>query len=133
MNIIIYGGETSLQVKTNFIDKALKDAPGGLSIFLTGIASNGVQLTAVGYWYSVKTTVLFVVTESACTAKTYMMKHTDSYSNLCLLEVEHLSAISGLFRDSNTIDRHNQSRQYDLDLKIIGYKRLIPQSYLFHD
>jgi hypothetical protein len=65
-------GETVLQVKGNkglypkdFIEVNLKDALGGVSVVLTGIAPNGVWLIAVGYRYSVKTTLFFVLTENA--------------------------------------------------------------------
>jgi hypothetical protein len=127
MEIGARGGQTILQVKVKkglypkyFIDEALKDAHGGLSIVLAGIAPNGVRLIAVGYRYSVKTTLFFVMTENAGSTKPgdpYMMKYTDSYGNLCSQEVEHPAVISEFFRDSNTIDRHNQSRQYDLAIE----------------
>ncbi len=62
-----HGGQAVLQVKVNkslypkdFIDDALKDAPGGLSFVLTGIAPNGIRLIAIGYRYAVQTTLFFV-------------------------------------------------------------------------
>ena len=127
MEIGARGGEAVLQVKGNkglypkdFIEETLKEAPGGVSVVLTGIAPNGVQLVAVGYRYSVKTTLFFVFTGNAGSTKPgdpYMMKYTDSYGNLCSREVERPAAISDFFAESNTIDRHNQSRQYDLAIE----------------
>ena len=127
MEIGARGGQAVLQVKVNkglypkdLIDDALKDAPGGLSFVLTGIAPNGVRLVAIGYRYSVKTTLFFVMTDNAGTTKPgepYMMKYTDGYGNLCSREVERPAVISDFFKDSNTVDRHNQSQQYDLAIE----------------
>jgi hypothetical protein len=57
--LAIQGFECVLQVKQHhslypkeFIDEALKDAPGGIGIFLEGIAPNEVPLIAVRYQYS---------------------------------------------------------------------------------
>jgi hypothetical protein len=93
MEICAHGGETVLQVKGNkglyrkdFIEENLKDAPGGVSVVLTGIAPNGIQLIAIGYRYSVKTTLFLVMTENAGSTKPgdpYMIKYTDSYGNIC--------------------------------------------------
>ena len=55
-----------LQVKNNkalypkeYIEKALENAPGGVHIVLKGNAPNGVELIAIGYRYSTKTTLFF--------------------------------------------------------------------------
>jgi len=78
-------GETVLQVKGNkglypkdFIEVNLKDALGGVSVVLTGIAPNGVWLIAVCFSYSVKTTLFFVMTENSGSTKPgnpYVMKY----------------------------------------------------------
>ncbi len=47
---------------------------------LPGIAQNGVRLVAIGYRYSVKTTLFFVMTENSGSTKSwepYMMKYMD--------------------------------------------------------
>jgi hypothetical protein len=36
----------------DFIEEALKDAPGGVAIFLEGTAPNEVPLITIGYRYS---------------------------------------------------------------------------------
>jgi len=46
-----------------------------------------------------------------------MMKYTDSYGNVCSWEVEHPAVISNFFAESDTIDRHIQSWQYDLAIE----------------
>jgi hypothetical protein len=67
-------------------------------IVLKGTAPNGVDLIAIGYRYSTKTTLFFVATADAGSTrpgKEYEMKYTDS----------------------NTIDKHNQAQQFDLALE----------------
>ena len=127
MEIGVRGNEAVLQVKTNsglypkkFIEDALTDAPGGVSIVLAGTAPNEQKLIAIGYRYSRKTTLFFVMTAGAGSTKPgrpYIMKYTDGYGNLCSREVERPAVLSDFFEHSNTIDRHNQSRQYDLALE----------------
>jgi hypothetical protein len=91
-----------------------------VSVVLIGIALNGVQLITVGYRYSVKTTLFFVMMENAGSTKPgdpYMVKYTVLYGNICSREVEHPAVISDFFAESNTINRHNQSQQYDLAIE----------------
>ena len=121
------GHRAVLQVKNNsglypkaFIDGALKNAPGGVHIVLKGVAPNGVELVALGYRYSTKTTLFFIATADAGSTRPgtpYEMKYTDDHGNVCLRHVERPDIISNFFRDSNAIDRHNQSRQFDLALE----------------
>ena len=121
------GFRAVLQVKNNkglfpkdYIDKALEDAPGGVHIVLSGTAPNGVQLIALGYRYSTKTTLFFVATADAGSTrpgKEYEMKYTDDHGNVCVRLVERPDIISNFFEDSNSIDKHNQSRQFDLALE----------------
>jgi hypothetical protein len=73
----------------SLLKKIHKDASGGVSVVLTGIAPNGVWLIAVCFSYSVKTTLFFVMTENSGSTKPgnpYVMKYTDSYGNICLRE-----------------------------------------------
>jgi hypothetical protein len=104
----------------DFIEENLVDALGSVSVVLTGIAPNCIWLITVGYRYSVKTTLFFVMTENASSTKPgdqYMMKCTDSYCYNCSSEAEHPAVISDFYADSNPIDRHNQSQQYDLAIE----------------
>lgn len=78
------GMRAVLQVKNNKalypkedIEKALENAPGGVHIVLKGNAPNGVELIAIGYWHSTKTTLFFVATAYAGSmrpGKEYVMK-----------------------------------------------------------
>ncbi len=64
----------------------LKDALGGSSTALKGIAPNSICTIAIGYRYSVKTTLSFVMTANAGTTKPgepYTIKYTDGYGNPC--------------------------------------------------
>jgi hypothetical protein len=104
----------------DYIEKVLEDAPGGVHIVLTGTAPNSIELIALGYRYSTKTTLFFVATANAGSTrpgKEYEMKYTDDHGNVCVHLVEHPDIISNFFEDSNSIDKHNQSRQFDLVLE----------------
>jgi hypothetical protein len=113
------GHRAVLQVKNNsglfpksFIMDALENAPGGVHIVLKGTAPNGIDLVAIGYRYSTKTTLFFVATADAGSTtpgKPYEMKYTDDHGNVCVRLVERPDIISKFFLDSNTIDKHNQS------------------------
>jgi hypothetical protein len=49
--------------------------------------------------------------------KKYEMKYTDDHGNVCVCLVEHPDIISNFFEGSNSIDKHNQSRQFDIALE----------------
>jgi len=69
-----------------FIEETLKDAPGGVHIALEGKTQCEVTLIAVGYRYSRKTVLFFLLTKNAGSlseGKPYEMKYTDSYRNVC--------------------------------------------------
>ena len=132
------GHRVVLQVKNNkglfpkdFIADTLEGAPGGVHIVLKGQAPNGVDLLAIGYRYSTKTTLFFVATVNAGSTtpgKPYEMKYMDDHGNVCVRLVERPDIISKFFQDSNSIDKHNQSRQFDLALE----KTWLTQDPYFH-
>ncbi len=131
------GHEAVFQVKQNhslfpkdYIESALKDAPGGVHIALEGTTRDEVQLIALGYRYSRKTILFFVLTKNAGTTQLgepYHMKYTDSYGNVCTRYVDRPDVISNYFAHSNTIDVHNQLRQDSLKLE----KKWITQDPFF--
>jgi hypothetical protein len=115
----------------SFIVDALENAPGGVHIVMKGTAPNGIDLVAIGYRYSTKTTLFFVATADAGSTtpgKPYEMKYTDDHCNVCVCLMEHPDIVSKFFLDSNTIDKHNQSRQYYLTLE----KTWLMQDPYFH-
>jgi len=125
--VAIRGHEGVFQVKQyhnlfpkDFIEDALKDAPGGVHIVLKGTTRDEVTLVAVGYRYSRKTILHFVMTENSgdtSPGDPYEMKYTDSYGNICTRFVDRPEAISKFFASSNVIDTHNQLRQDLLQLE----------------
>ena len=86
------GIEAVLQVKTGhslypkkFIADVLDGSPGGVHIVLKGRHPNGKVLVAIGYRYSSKKTLFFIMTENAGSTKKgkpYEMKFNDKYGNV---------------------------------------------------
>jgi hypothetical protein len=89
----LQGHEGGFQIKTyhasypkEFIEEALKDAPGGVFIALEGTLKDEAPLVALGFRYSRKTIIFFVLTKNASSTtlgKPYHMKYTDSFGNVC--------------------------------------------------
>ena len=125
-NLKAKGFESIFQIKQNsalfpkeYVNEILKDAPGGVSIVMSG-SLYGIPLIATGYRYSRKTILYFVMSDRAgktTAGDPYRMKYTDRYGNLCEREVERPDFISKYFNDSNKIDAHNQVRQSELALE----------------
>ena len=68
-----------------FIEHVLEGSPGGVHIVLRGKHPSGVTLVAIGYRYSSKKTLFFVMTENAgstAAGEPYEMKFTDKYGNV---------------------------------------------------
>jgi hypothetical protein len=106
-----------------FIEEALKEAPGGVHIILEAKTLCEVPLIAVGYRYSRKTILFFVLTENAggtTERDPYEMKFTDAYGNIVTCYMDHPVVISYFFRSSNAIDTHNQLQQDLLNLEKNG-------------
>ena len=86
------GMQCCMQVKTStslypkkYIEEALKGNPGGVHIVLRGKHPNGNILVAVGYRYSSKKTLFFIMTDGAgptTPGRPYEMKFTDEYGNV---------------------------------------------------
>jgi len=125
--LAVRGFQAVLQVKQNhglypkaIIEEALNNAPGGVSIILKGTAPNEQVLYAIGYKYSSKKVLFFVITSKAGSTTPgtpYEMKYTDPHGNVCTRLVERPKVISDFFADSNKIDSHNQARQFELGLE----------------
>ena len=79
-----------------------------------------VTLIAVGYRYSRRTTLFFLLTKGAgstVSGDPYEMKFTDSYGNIVTLFIDHPEVVSTFFKMSNAIDTHNQLCQDLLQLE----------------
>ena len=119
--------EAVYQIKSNhglypkqFVEEALKEAPGGTHIVLEGTHPDGPELVAIGYRYNSKVTLCFVMTKNAGLTrkgKPYEMKFTDSHGNVHVRLVDRPSVISNFFEVSNCVDKHNQARQHELALE----------------
>jgi hypothetical protein len=75
---------------------------------------------ALGYRYSRKTILFFVLTKKAGSSKPgdpYQMKYMDSYGNICTRYVDQPQVISIFFASSNVINTHNQLCQDSLKLE----------------
>jgi len=97
---------------------------------LEGTTQDEVKLIALGYRYSRKTALHFVLTENAGNSKPgipYQMKYTDNFGNICSRYVDRPQVVSNFFASSNTIDTHNQLRQDNLKLE----KKWLTQSPWF--
>jgi len=125
-NLKLKGHDSVLQIKQNhslfpkaFVEDILNDAPGGVSVFLSGTL-DGVNLIAAGYRYSRKTILYFIMSERAGTTalgQPYEMKYTDNHGNIHIRKVDRPDFISRYFQQSNSIDSHNQVRQAELMLE----------------
>jgi len=95
--------------------------PGGVHIVLEGInAYTEEKLYAVGYHYSKKTALFFVMSPGAGSTrpgKPYEMKYPTEQSNIGIRFVDRPDVISKYFAASNFIDRHKQVRQFELHLE----------------
>jgi hypothetical protein len=103
-----------------YIEEALKDAPGGVHILLEGMTKDEVLLVALGYQYSQKTVLHFVLTKNGGSSKPgdpCKMRYANSFGNICIQNVDQPQVVSNFFASSNTIDMHNQLRQGSLNLE----------------
>jgi hypothetical protein len=97
--VALHGHEAVFQMKQyhasfqkEYIEEALKDAPGGVHILLEGTTENEVPLLALGYRYSRKTVLHFVLTKNAGSSKPgmpYQMRYIDLPNFLVCLLLGH--------------------------------------------
>jgi len=86
----------------DFIEEALKEAPGGVHILLEGTTQNEVLSVALGYRYSRKTVLHFVLTRNGGSSKPgtpYQIKYTDSFGNICTRYVDCPQVVSNYLLD----------------------------------
>jgi len=94
--------------------------PGETHIVLEGQYPDGPTLIAIGYQYNLKVTLYFVITKNAGSTKNrkpYEMKFTDSHRNVHVRLVDYPAVILEFFEVSNTVDKYNHARQYELALE----------------
>lgn len=79
-----------------------------------------IKLIAIGYRYSSRKTLHFIMTEDAGSTtegECYEMKFADTHGNVHIRYVDRPEIISHFFNKSNCVDKHNQARQYELALE----------------
>ena len=119
--------EAMCQIKSNhwlhpkqFIKDILNDVLGDTHIILQGQHPEGVDLVAIGYFYSSNFTFYFVAiknTGSIRKEKLGEKKFSDLHSNAYAQLVDRSFVISNYFEVSNCVDKHNQACQYELALE----------------
>jgi hypothetical protein len=88
------------------------------------------DVICIGYKYSPFKVLVFLGTKDSGSSKPgepYIARFPDAYGNVAQRSVPRPDVISRYFNDSNVIDSHNQSRQYELALE----KRWITQDPWF--
>jgi hypothetical protein len=96
--VALRGHEGVFQIKQyhslfskEYIGYVLKDAPGSVHILLKGTTKVEVSLVALGYQYSRKTVLHFILTKNGGSSKPgvpYIIKYTDSFGNICICNVD---------------------------------------------
>jgi len=102
------------------LEEKMKRWPGGISIVMEGTSSNGTNLVAIGYKYNSHKVLSCVATKDAGTTSPgipYKAKFADCYGNIVNRSVSRPAIISEYFRHSNVVDKHNQQRQFELQLE----------------
>jgi hypothetical protein len=85
------GFRAVLQVKNNkglfpkdYVEQALEDMPGGVHIVSKGSAPNGIELLALGYRYSTKTTLFLVATMEEGSTRPGKEYEMNDHGNVCI-------------------------------------------------
>ncbi len=123
-----HGVESVFQIKTGhkmypkkFIEDTLEGMPGGVQLILEGVHQHTEErLIAMGFCYSIRKTLCFVMSPGAGSTKPgdpYEMKYPTEHENVGVRFVSHPDVVSKYFQQSNVIDKHNQARQFELHLE----------------
>jgi hypothetical protein len=103
---------------------------GGTWLVLEGTTSSGTPLLAIGYKYNSRKVLTFVATKEAGSTlpgKPYRARYPDQFGNVVARYVPRPDILAKYFENSNAVDKHNQTRQFDLGLE----KHWITQSCWF--
>jgi len=104
-----------------FLTETLSEAPAG-SHMLLSTKHDGVYICALGYKYvKSRKPIMLVFTRGAGTSFSentpYFVRKNDSYGNVYEKAVERPQIADKYFKACNTIDVHNNKRQYKLQLE----------------
>ena len=125
--VALAGEHAIFIVKTAFsrspkkwLDKEMKDYPGGTWIVLKGTTKKDVYLVSLGYKYNSRTVLTFVMTEGAGSTESgtpYQTRFPDVYGNLYLRDVPRPAVLNRFFEHCGKVDASNQTRQGFLALE----------------
>lgn len=115
-----------------YLEKTMAEWPGGSHLVLEATIG-GVDVVACSYKYNKKKVNCFVFTKGAGhtePGEPYEVKWKDDNGNTRHRDVPRPDVVAKYFKNSNVIDVHNQSRQFDLRLEKHwvtenGYFRLV--------
>ena len=114
-------------VKTNssgypkaFLEDKMKDYPAGSHLILETTTKEEIDLLAIGYKYNRKKVMFFIATNGSGHTEEgipYEARWKDKNNNTRVRKVFRPEIVAKYFTKSNSIDVHNQSRQFDLRLE----------------
>ena len=115
----------------------MKDYPSGSHLVLETRTKEEIDLLAIGYKYNSKKNMVFIATKGAGHTEegtAYVAKWKDENNNTRVRNVFRPEIVSKYFTKSNSIDVHNQSRQFDLKLEKCwlthcGFFRIITSAF----
>lgn len=102
-----------------FLEKTMKDWPAGSHLLLEAVVED-VPIIAIGYKYNSRKVICFVCHKEAGDTEltdTYEAKWKDENNNTVSRLVPRPTVIGDYFKASNTIDCHNEMRQFFLKLE----------------
>lgn len=102
-----------------FLEHHMKSWPAGSNLALQATV-RGVDMVCVGYNYLRKKVLTFLFNKGAGSLKNgvlYIARWKDEHLNTMSKLVPCPSVVAKYFQDSNKVDSHNQSRQFDLALE----------------
>jgi hypothetical protein len=108
----------------------MAEYPSGSNLVMECNTPNEHGMICIGYKYSASKVLVFLGTKSSGSTKPgepYIARFPDANGNVAQRSVPRPDIISKYFNDSNVIDSHNQSRQFELALE----KRWVTQDCFF--
>lgn len=104
------------------LKKRMKHFPSGAHLVMQCCTpETNIQLVAIGYKFSARKTIFFVMTKNAGQTapgpKPYVAKFPDRYGNVQERRVKRPEVLSDYFADSDAVDAHNHCRQFRLGLE----------------
>jgi Transposase IS4 len=103
-----------------WLEKTMVDWPSGSHLVMEGIGEEGVPMIIIGYKYNSRKVIVFLSTKNIAVTtcgKPYRARWRDTNHHGRHRDVKRPSIVSFFFLHSNSIDRHNHARQFELRLE----------------